>query len=504
MCYRSTCSNHVNNAELLDLLTKASNLPDVSHVLIMGDFNYAGIDWEHMIIEGGRDAQLFHENALDNLLVQHVNFNMRHRVNNNPSRLDLIFTNEDEMIENITSEAPIGLSDHVGISFELVLSTNIIRQRHEANTLNFGKSDYEQMNAVFKAINWTDIFKNKAVESMWQSFKSLYNKVITRFTPLFDPTKKTKPPWRTSRVNRECTKKKVLWNKYKATGRYIDHLKYNTQNNKAVKVLREEKSKYEGKLICNYKKNPKPFHRYMRLKQNTKATVRQLSKEDGSLTSSDTEAAELLQEFFTSVFTIEDITTAPDLQVKELSNEIENMLISKLEVIKALQKLQENKAPGVDGIHPKVLKRCCESLAFPLQLIFQKTLDEGHLPRDWRDANVTALHKKGSKAEVGNYRPVSLTSVPCKVLESLVKSRMLQHLKDNNLLSDHQHGFTANRSCLTNLLTTLEMVTKAVDDGDCVDMIYFDYKKAFDKVAHHRLICKLKSFGFQGNLMQWI
>ena len=83
------------------------------------------------------------------------------------------------------------------------------------------------------------------------------------------------------------------------------------------------------------------------------------------------------------------------------------MLISKLEVIKALQKLQENKAPGVDGIHPKVLKRCCESLTFPLQLIFQKTLDEGHLPRDWRDANVTALHKKGSKAEVGNYHPVS-------------------------------------------------------------------------------------------------
>ena len=103
MCYRSTCSNHVNNAELLALLTKASNLPDVSYVLIMGDFNYAGIDWEHMIIEGSRDAQLFHENALDNLLVQHVNFNTRHRVNNNPSRLDLILTNEEEMIENITS-----------------------------------------------------------------------------------------------------------------------------------------------------------------------------------------------------------------------------------------------------------------------------------------------------------------------------------------------------------------------------------------------------------------
>ena len=86
-----------------------------------------------------------------------MNFNTRHRVNNNPSRLDLIFTNEEEMIDNITSEAPVGLSDHVGISFELVLSTNIIRQSHEANTLNFGKSDIEQMNVVFKTINWTDI-----------------------------------------------------------------------------------------------------------------------------------------------------------------------------------------------------------------------------------------------------------------------------------------------------------------------------------------------------------
>ena len=86
------------------------------------------------------------------------------------------------------------------------------------------------------------------------------------------------------------------------------------------------------------------------------------------------------------------------------------------EVKEALSKLKENKAPGVDGIHPKILNRCSSTVCLPLQKIFQMTLVDGSLPRDWKDANVTALHKKGSKSDVGNYRPVSLTSVPCKIL----------------------------------------------------------------------------------------
>ena len=73
----------------------------------------------------------------------------------------------------------------------------------------------------------------------------------------------------------------------------------------------------------------------------------------------------------------------------------------------------------------------------------------------------------------------------------------------NNLNSRYQHGFTERRSWLTNLLTTLEMVTKNVDDGNCVDLIYFDYKKAFDKVAHHRLLCKLKFLGLSSNVICW-
>ena len=128
------------------------------------------------------------------------------------------------------------------------------------------------------------------------------------------------------------------------------------------------------------------------------------------------------------MFTKEDVSTTPDLPEREIAYSMADVVITVQEVKEALSKLKENKAPGVDGIHPKILNRCSSTVCLPLQKIFQMTLVDGSLPRDWKDANVTALHKKGSKSDVGNYRPVSLTSVPCKILEGLIRSRILEHM----------------------------------------------------------------------------
>ena len=503
VCYRSTNSSHINNINLIDLLNKVTDLPDINQILIMGDFNYPGIDWENMSTSGGRDAESFHEKMNDYLFIQHVKFNTRHRINNVSSRLDLIFTNEEEMIGNISPEVPLGRSDHVGVLFQLELPTIVKTQAHEANSLNFQKADYDKMNLQFSQMNWHSLFADNSIESVWYEFKSTYQRIVCDCTPIYDPTKK-KPPWRKARVKKHIKKKKEKWNLYKTTGRYIDLVNYNKQNNKAIKVMREAKTEYEGKLIRDFKKNLKPFHRYMRLKQSTKSTVRHLQKADGDMTTDDIEMSNLLLEFFSSVFTKEDVSTTLDLPEREIAHSMADVVITVQEVKEALSKLKENKAPGVDGIHPKILNRCSSTVCLPLQKIFQMTLVDGSLPRDWKDANVTALHKKGSKTDVGNYRPVSLTSVPCKILEGLIRSRILEHMNINNLSSTYQHGFTERRSCLTNLLTTLEVVTKNVDDGNCVDLIYFDYKKAFDKVAHHRLLCKLKSLGLSSNVICWI
>ena len=134
--------------------------------------------------------------------------------------------------------------------------------------------------------------------------------------------------------------------------------------------------------------------------------------------------------------------------------------------------MKGNKAPGVDGISPKLLKEVAEEISKPLAIIFNLSLQDGIVPHEWKCANVIPLFKKGSRCKAENYRPVSLTSVICKLLESLIRDHMTEFLANNDLLNITQHGFVKGRSCLTNLLEYTEKLSKWVDDGSPVDVIY--------------------------------
>jgi hypothetical protein len=113
-------------------------------------------------------------------------------------------------------------------------------------------------------------------------------------------------------------------------------------------------------------------------------------------------------------------------------------------------------------------------------LIFTKSLKTGDIPKDWKTANVTPIFKKGIRASVCNYRPVSLTSQVSKIMETLIRDAIVDHLERNNLLRASQHGFRGGRSCLSNLLTFLDKVTQGVENGENIDVIYLDFAKAFD------------------------
>jgi hypothetical protein len=119
-------------------------------------------------------------------------------------------------------------------------------------------------------------------------------------------------------------------------------------------------------------------------------------------------------------------------------------------------------------------------------------------------ANVTPIFKKGAKSDPGNFRPVSLTSVCCKVLESIILDDLMQHLMDNGLLKSSQHGFMAKKSCTTNLLEFLEKLTRAVDENESIDVVFLDFAKAFDKVPHKRLMAQLRAHGVGGKVLMWI
>jgi len=169
-----------------------------------------------------------------------------------------------------------------------------------------------------------------------------------------------------------------------------------------------------------------------------------------------------------------------------------------------LLKVKSDKSPGSDGIHPLLLKECATVLVEPLSLLFQRSFDTGTLPANWETANILPIFKKEDGTDRANYRPVSLTSVPCKIMESIIKEKLMRFLESNNLLCKKQHRFRSGRSYLTNLLGTFEKWTKALDEGYGLDVVYLDYRKAFDSVPHRRLIEKRKSFGINGKLLQWL
>ena len=114
---------------------------------------------------------------------------------------------------------------------------------------------------------------------------------------------------------------------------------------------------------------------------------------------------------------------------------------------------------GPDGLHPRVLKEFADVLTKPLSIIYQKSWLTGELPLDWRVAYVTPIYKKGRKENPGNYRLVSLTSVPGKVMEQIILSAITSHIMDNQGIRSSQHGFTKGRSCLTNLISFYDKMT---------------------------------------------
>jgi len=174
------------------------------------------------------------------------------------------------------------------------------------------------------------------------------------------------------------------------------------------------------------------------------------------------------------------------------------------DVTKKLQKLKISKSAGPDGFHPRVLKETAKAISPVMANIFNKSLTEKTVPTKWKDGHITAIHKKGKKTMAENYRPISLTSVIGKVMEKFVRDALVDHMIKHNLFCDAQHGFVPGRSCMTQLLVTLEMWTEMIDKSEPIDVIYLDFKKAFDTVPHHRLISKLKAYGISGPLLDWI
>ena len=178
--------------------------------------------------------------------------------------------------------------------------------------------------------------------------------------------------------------------------------------------------------------------------------------------------------------------------------------ISEEDIMKRLHKLKTTKSAGPDSMHPRQLKELSNELTKPLALLFKKSLQEALIPQQWKKSHVSPIYKNGHRMQPNNYRPVSLTSIICKLLEKIVRQAVMEHLIDNGLINDNQHGFVPGSSCITQLLVALDHWTDILDNHGALDAIYLDFAKAFDKVPHERLLLKVENHGIKGNALKWI
>ena len=497
LIYRPPANNAASDEKMYDQIIEMSNAFDC---VIFGDFNLPVSAWgDTLNCHSGRD---FYNNLLESALSQHV-----HKPTRGDNVLDLIFSTTDDLVGNVNIGPEFSASDHRIVSFSI--NFEIFKESDsEEKILLYNKGNYERVRTILADVDWNRLLDEVNIEEAWSNFTNILDKAVENCIPASKrraQNKSKKPKWWNNQIKCGLLQKKRAYLRYKLTQNEGDKLEFERLRRETKKMIKQSKKNLEMYVAGISKSNPKEFYSYIRKKKVLPSKIGPLTLENGEHVSNEVEIAEELNKYFASVFTVEDTDSLQEeISTQRNTAPLSNCNFSDNAVIKALDKINANKTSGPDCIAPRVLKEAKFQLCRPLSILFTKSFNSSKIPNDWKLANVTPIQKKGDKTTPNNYRPISLTSVVCKLMESIIRDQLVTFLEENNLVKNSQHGFRNKRSCLTNLLDFYNEVYNIYDETKAVDVIYLDFQKAFDKVPHQRLLIKLKSHGVADKLLKWL
>jgi hypothetical protein len=432
----------------------SDNTVNVPHFCIYGDFNLPDIDW---------DVLTSHTQISADFLRLCFQIGASQCVKS-PKRenniLDLVLCSDSNLIQELSCEVPFSDSDHACIVYSMQPFS--VEKKPRVMKPCFAKADYTMINAYLSTLDWDVIYENcTSASDYFAAFKTVIDYVIAKFVPFEESRSPKKIPWFNESLKRLRKVKQRKWQRYRSNKNVVRYAQYNASAKLYKQEFLKSKCLFEQKLFDVKNSNPKKFYNYIR-KQNTVCSlIPCMKKTDNSLATSDTEKAELFSEYFSSVF-VHDNGVLPDCDINHTTS-FDMFHCDVKPMIKIVKKLKSNASPGPDKVTPLFLKNIIANIAKPLCNVYNKCLDEGFVPADWKVAQIIPIFKKGDTQSPGNYRPVSLTSVLCKVLEKVVREQMLKYLFDNGIIPKNQHGFLPKRSTTTNLLECLDDWTSNFD-----------------------------------------
>ena len=488
---------------LISDITATRTEPKSAYFLLGGDFNLPDIDWKAGAVNGHSLSRQVNDAYInmhsDLALDQVVSFPTR-----GSNILDLFFTSHPSIIDKCKGLPALGKSDHDIVMIDLTLDTY---HQHVSpyKILLWDKADQAVIrqhidNAMCKILDNS----YETVNDIWSDFKSSITSIVEENIPSKMSRSRYSNPWMTTKVKRLLRRRQKAFRVARRNNNAKNQARYRHLKATAQREMRKAHDDFIDQTVCGeLQGNSKRFWSYLKSKRQDSQGVAPLRKTDGLLYNDVASKADILNQQFHSVYTREDTTNMPNKGPSPYPD-MPAIQVATAGVCKLLKGTNSHKATGPDGIHARVLHEYADQIAPALTKIFQMSLESGNIPDDWRSASIVPIFKKGDKHQASNYRPVSLTSISCKLLEHIIHSQVMDHFDRHSILSNSQHGFRSRRSCETQLAITIDTIARTLDEGGQVDIVLLDFAKAFDKIPHQRLLHKLQFYGVRNNTLRWI
>ena len=496
-CYRVGTLLSENLNEIRNHFELVTRTKSISKHIVIGDFNLDKTNWNSL--EASNSLQqsfldLFGDHCLDQIINQptHIRGNI----------LDIILSDSPNIIEDleIASHNEFIKSDHFALQFRINLNEAVKRVKPIRRFFrNFKKANWQAINEELVSIEWNKILNKNDINIAWNTFKVTLDNICDKHIPYIRSKPKLSPIWYDSDINKINCKKERLRRKYQESKNPDHYKKYSLVRNHLKKAI---KSKMRNNLFDENKPNILTKKFWSHVKRSSGSSRIPTNVFRGKTHANEPyKSANLFNSHFFDQFSDPSCYDI-NINFSDVANNTCNMFNLNL-ICDHLRNIDPNKSPGPDGISGIILKNCAASISFPLKLLFELSYSSGAIPSDWKLANVVPVHKKGEKSNVENYRPISLTSLVMKVMEKIIRDELF--VRCEHRLSEKQYGFLPNKSCTTQLISALDDMSQSLNSRADVDIIYFDFAKAFDSVNHDIILSKLKSeFGIDGLMLGFL